>query len=261
MKKILFLLCVVFGFSACSVDDRELDNLELGLQEIDATYLSDGCTVTTFDYGTYGNLTVRNDRDFLYVTVSATGDNTLTSTALHITGSFAEFPLAGKGNLQPQRMEHQVSFSTGTQQHSFQFPLNQLGENLVIASYTTFNGDTSLWAGDIAVRQGNWSYFNYAVKEHPVNAGPDNSTTLTVSQASALPSWDEVRKVYAGMLAPGVDNKSGTYNPSIWEMINDFNDPNRESKVDEYTLTYTLGTGDCTDSVELTIIVVPDQSL
>lgn len=52
--------------------------------------------------------------------------------------------------------------------------------------------------------------------------------------------------------------KAGTYNPSIWDIINDFNDPNRESKVDDYTTTYTLGSGDCSDSVELTLRVVPD---
>ena len=259
MKKIYFLIIAVFGFTACSVDDRELENASLEIQEINATYQSGACTVTTFNYGSLGNIEVRNDRDYLYVTIAATGDNTLTSTALHIAGSFAEFPLAGKGNLQPQRMEHQVSFPASTKKHSFKFLLSDFGESVVIASYTMFNNSTALWAGDIAVRQGNWSYFNYAVNEHPVNAGPDNSATLTLSQANALPSWDEVRKKYAGLLAPGVDNKSGTYSPSIWDMINDFNDPARESKLGEYTLTYTLGTGDCTDSVELTLIVVPDN--
>ena len=54
------------------------------------------------------------------------------------------------------------------------------------------------------------------------------------------------------MLDPVAPKKAGIYNPSIWDIINDFNDPNREFKVDDYSTTYTVGSGDCSDSVELT---------
>jgi hypothetical protein len=259
MKKFLFFISAVFFLVGCSTDDRELEDSKMEIEEVNATYLSDGCSITTFDFSTLGKIEVRNDRDYLYVSISAYGENTLASTSLHLASSFSGFPVKGKGNLQPQAMEFQESFEAGVYYHNFKFPVDKYGANPVIASYTTFGDLTSVWAGDIAVRQGNWAYFNHEITEHPVNAGPDNSATITLSEARALPSWDEVRKVYAGMLAPGVPKKEGTYNPSIWELINDFNDPKRETQLGEYTTTYTLGKGDCTDSVILTMIVVPDE--
>lgn len=258
MKKLLFLFCTVMCSVACSVDDQELENSNFAIEEINASFESDGCIVTTFDYSTLGTIDVRNDRDFLYISIKAKEEYSLASTAMHIANDFSGFPTKGKGNLKPEWLEIQDPFDPGVQEHSYRFPLDDYADNLVIASYTSFNDGGSLWAGDIDVKQGNWTYFEYEVKEHPVNAGPDNLRTMTVSEATALPSWDEVRKVYANMLAPGVDKKSGTYNPSIWDLINDFNDPARESKVGEYSTIYTLGTGDCTDSVLLTMKVVPD---
>lgn len=261
MKKFLFLIWAVICLGACSVDDRELENANVAIQEINATFESDGCIVTTFDINTYGTIEVRNDRDFLSISISAKGEKTLSSTALHIANSFAEFPTKGKGVLKPEDLEHQEVFESGVQHYSFRFPLEDYAENLVIASSTTFNDGSTFWTGDIEVKQGKWAYFEYGVNEHPVNAGPDNSRTISLTEARALPSWDEVRKVYANMLAPGVPKKEGVYNPSIWDLINDFNDPKRESQLGEYSTTYTLGTGDCTDSVLLTLIVVPDESL
>lgn len=240
----------------CSVNDEELVNSDSSILELNATYISDGCTITTFDFATMGNIEVRNDWDSLYVTVNAIGGNTISAISLDIANEFSQFPTVGKGNLQPQKMEHQINFEVGVEQYTFAFPLSDFNESMAIASYTTFNGAEAAWAGDITVKQGNWVYFDYQLKEYPVYAGPDNSRTITLSAAKAMPSWDEVRKLYAGMLAPGVDSKSGTYNPSIWDLINDFN--SRENQIGEYTTTYTLGSGDCTDSVELTMIVVPD---
>lgn len=252
---------MVLGVSilgACSVDDGVLELQEETNMELNATYLASGCTITTFNLGERGKVEIRNDRDYLYVTIKAIGENTLSSTSLHLADSFSGFPTVGKGNLQPEKMSIQQTYTSGENQYSFQFPLNDVPSSMVIASYTTFASGDSYWAGDVAVKQGNWSYFNYVLKEHPYNAGPDNTRTMTESEAVALPSWDEVRKVYAGMLAAGVDKTSGTYSPTIWEIINDFNDPSRASRLGDYTTTYTLGSGDCTDSVELTLTIVED---
>jgi hypothetical protein len=86
-----------------------------------------------------------------------------------------------------------------------------------------------------------------------IDAGPDNIKTITVAEAKALGSWDEVRKLYLSLLKPGV-SRTGTFDPSIWDMIRDFN--SRSNPVGDYTLTYTIKDGDCTDSVDLTIRVV-----
>ena len=239
------------------MDDEELINSD-PLMELNATFESSGCVITTFDYSSLGTIEVRNDRDNLTITIRANEGNMISSTSLHIANTFNEFPIVGKGNLQPQKLEHQFVFDAYVSEHTFSFPLDELSENFVIASYTTFNGLESAWVGDISVKQGNWNYFNYEVREHPYNAGPDASGEITLSAARAMPSWDEVRKLYAGMLAAGVDRKSGTYSPTIWEIINDFNDPSRESQLGEYSTTYTLGSGDCKDSTVLTLIVIPD---
>ncbi|MCP9199907.1 hypothetical protein MKO06_08320 [Gramella sp. GC03-9] len=89
------------------------------------------------------------------------------------------------------------------------------------------------------------------------SAGPDNFLEITLSEAEAIPSWDEVRKLYLSLLAPGVP-RNGEFEPSIWDLIDSFGDPNRESKLGDYTTTYTITQGDCQDSVELTIKVIPN---
>ena len=87
-----------------------------------------------------------------------------------------------------------------------------------------------------------------------LNAGPDASKTLSYSEAAAIPSWDEVRKLYLSLLPQGV-SRDGDFDPSIWDLINDFN----QRGAGTYSTTYTITEGDCSDSVELTIIVVPDN--
>ncbi|GAA4646899.1 hypothetical protein GCM10023115_48610 [Pontixanthobacter gangjinensis] len=89
------------------------------------------------------------------------------------------------------------------------------------------------------------------------SAGEDSSRELQLKEAAAIESWDEVRKLYLSLLDAGVP-RNGTFDPSIWDLINAFNDPDRESQLGDYTTTYTITEGDCTDSVELTITVIPD---
>src|SRR5690606_8166516 len=91
-----------------------------------------------------------------------------------------------------------------------------------------------------------------------VEAGPDNSLTITQSQAEAIESWDEVRKLYLSLLAEGV-SREGSFDPSIWDLIRRYNNPENGGPGD-YSTLYTVTEGDCTDSVTLTIIVVPDES-
>ena len=86
-------------------------------------------------------------------------------------------------------------------------------------------------------------------------AGPDNSKTITYSEAAALPSWDEVRKLYLSLLPQGV-SRTGSFDPSIWNLIDEFN----AKGAGTYTTTYTITEGECSDSVELSIIVLPDNS-
>ena len=86
-------------------------------------------------------------------------------------------------------------------------------------------------------------------------AGPDNSVTLTVSEAIAIPNIDKVTKLYLSLLEPGVPI-NGTFDPSIWNIIKAF-DSSGGGNIGDYTTTYTID-GECSDSVELTITVIPD---
>lgn len=88
-----------------------------------------------------------------------------------------------------------------------------------------------------------------------LNAGPDNSKTISVDEAASIESWDEVRKLYLSLLGSGIP-RDGTFSPSIWNLIHMFNDPNRISMLGDYTTTYTITDGDCADSVNLTVTVV-----
>lgn len=88
-----------------------------------------------------------------------------------------------------------------------------------------------------------------------VNAGKDKVIEMSRSSAAAIESWDEVRKLYLSLLDPGVP-KDGSFDPSIWDLINAFN--SGDNPIGDYTTVYTITEGDCTDSANLTVRVVPD---
>ena len=88
-----------------------------------------------------------------------------------------------------------------------------------------------------------------------ISAGNNNSRDMFFTEAASIESWDEVRKLYLSLLDPGI-SRNGTFDPSIWDLINAFN--TNEDPIGDYTTIYTITEGDCSDSVELAIRVVPD---
>lgn len=257
MKKLFFLLILAFCLGACNVDENEITPEENSIQVLNASFQNDGCTVTSFKYGDTGFAEVRNDLDFLYVKIQAAEGFELTETNLHIANSFSEFPTVGKGNLPISKMEHRKTFNPSVRDYTFKIPLDTYNKSIVIATNSTFQDQGSLlnsWAGDVFVKTGNWYYFEYSVNDFPIYVGKDNSTVITESEAAALPSWDEVRKLYSNMLESGVPKNGGTFNPTIWELIYQF----QEQHTGDFTTTYTLGSGECIDSAVLTVTVVPD---
>lgn len=260
MKKLLLLFLSAFCLAACSVDPIETNPIDPQLNVSNATYTVEGCTVTSFNFGDAGIIEVRNDLEFIYVKISATGDYELAQSNLHIASSISGFPSTNKGGIIINKMEYQMPFKPAVKEYTYKFPLNSFGETFLIGAYSEFQLEKkkySFWAGDQPGNQ--WMYFEYNLFEHP-NAGADGSGEISLSAAKALPSWDEVRKTYTNMLEPGVPQgvKIGNFEPSIWELINRFNDPIKGG-VGEYSTVYTIGEGECTDSVNLTLIVVPDD--
>lgn len=91
-----------------------------------------------------------------------------------------------------------------------------------------------------------------------LSAGTDASKEIFFSDARVIESWDEVRKLYLSLLEPGV-SRNGSFDPTILDLINAFN--RNENPIGDYTTTYTITEGECTDSVELTITVVQDMNV
>ena len=262
MKKI-YILSVLFAIVSCSVDNEEIISGAESFPDLNAVVEINGCESESYSFANAGSIEVINDSDYLYISIVANDMYALNHTKLHIADSEAAFPTVGQGNLPPGKMKYKENFEPAVGSHTFKFPLSDYEGCIFIASQSEFtNGsdESTYWAGDIAGKSGNWSYFEYCIQtcepQDPpcdLDAGPDNSKTISYSEADAIPSWDEVRKLYLSLLAPGV-SRNGTFNPSIWDIINDFN----QRGVGTYTTTYTITEGECSDSVELSIIVVPD---
>lgn len=262
MRKIIWLVGLsVFAFS-CSVDREELPDEDFFVADLVTTI--EGCTVHQYELGDKAQVEVRNYYDHLKIKVSAYGNSSLNQINFHLAGNEEEFPTNKKGEFLLGQMDYKNKFPQGTFYEEFIIPFSEIPEEFAMVIYTEYGSGKnkdSAWAGDLSAGGADWSYFEYEVSAFPFFAGTDQMLEMTLSEAQAVPSWDEVRKIYANMLDDGVDRINGAYNPSIWDIINDFNDPARESQLDDYTTTYTLGTGECSDSVELTLRVIPDQDL
>lgn len=261
MKKLLLLVLSAFCLGACSVDPIESDPVESQLLVMDAIVEINGCAVTTFNFADAGKIEVRNDLEFIYVKIIANGNYDLIQSNLHITAEVSGFPTTGKGGINVNKMEYQNSFKIPIKEYTYKFPLNSFGNSFLVGAYSVFQLDKkkySFWAGDLA--GSDFSYFDYNLFKHP-NAGADKSREISYSEAKALPSWDETRKAFTSMLDPGVPEGQfvGSFEPTISEIITKFN--SEEGGVGSYTTIYTIGKGECTDSVVLTLIVVPDDSI
>lgn len=248
-------------FLSCSVE--KLEDVDSAITEANLVYEVDDCKIYNFDFGTQGEIEVRNFYDYIEVNVVATNQQPVSWLSLHFTENLNDFPTRGNGDLNIYTMYYSEKQNTYGVNLTFSF--EELGiqtsDDLLIAAVAQFGTGKKaeeISAGDLTSTNGKWSYFNYEVTPFTNYAGTDQLREMTLSEVTALPSWDEVRKVYANMLNPGVNKTDGVYNPSIWDLINNFNDPNRESQIDDYTTTYTLGEGDCADSVNLTLRVIPD---
>ena len=84
-----------------------------------------------------------------------------------------------------------------------------------------------------------------------VNAGADASITLCNSDVASL-TPNGVRNLYLDMLEEGVAT-DGVFNPTIQELIDQYN---LQSNFGDFTTVYTVGSGECTDAVELTVTVL-----
>lgn len=87
-----------------------------------------------------------------------------------------------------------------------------------------------------------------------LDAGLDNSLTISYNEALNIDSWDEVRKLYLSLLQVGVST-NGEFDPAIWDLINRF----QSNPLGSFFTTYTITEGNCEDSVDLTVVVIADK--
>lgn len=260
MKKLLLLPMLVLCFTACSVDNDGMEESKIAnasedqIQKVNLSFEIPGCDAQIFDFENSGELEVINDGENLYVSFMASEDFSLSDVKVHIEGELLDFPTVGGGNLPPGQMAHQESFDPGVEKFTFEFPLNDLGEHFLIAAHAVFNdgeSSTSAWAGNQAGNSGGWSYFAYEVciPCEPVDAGEDNSGEFKKSQVDE----DGFEALFLGLLSEEV-SEGGTFAPSIPDMESNY----ASEPLGTFTTTYTLGEGDCADSLELGIQVVCD---
>lgn len=116
------------------------------------------------------------------------------------------------------------------------------------STYTVSNGDCTDSA-EITVN---------VVPVCNINAGSDNtSTVLTISEVNNnYNSISRLKVLYKSLVASGV-NTDGTFNPTIEEIAARYT--NAQDKTGYYSTTYTVGSGNCTDSAELAVTVVEDE--
>lgn len=278
MKNVLLPIVMLF-LASCSVEKDDLHESEIQLSDFNAIVVIDGCAVDSYNFENVGKIEVTNDTETLYVTIASTTENfDLVNTKLHVSNSESGFPTVGRGNLPPGKMEYNKDFQSNVKSYTFEFPLVDLGGCIFIASQSTFsNGEKSVtsWAGDINVKYGNWSYFQYCIQEctpaceDPVYTGPSVLTgSINYTEVISIESVDEARKFLANLILQsgyysGTETELGDfsrYSPSIVELIDEFNARNEANLFDDVITTYSYGTGECAGTIELVLKIIDDRN-
>ncbi len=92
-------------------------------------------------------------------------------------------------------------------------------------------------------------------------AGNDNVGEVCETDVeTTLSNLDEVREYYLDLLDDGVPT-DGTFDPTIEEVSNQYQDDlANDDGLGDFTTTYTITDGTCTDSAELTIRIIPIET-
>lgn len=261
--KLLMLLFVIFATS-CSVDNDDLISETPIILNMETVATLEAGIADVYSLGDFGQLSIRNTAEEIWVEITATNAS-IEKISYQFANSVQDFPTLGNKDMQPAHLENKISFGKGIEAYSFSYPITEdiKSINLVVnIIFKRANKKTEIWVGDILGNENHsWKYLEYFIQNPSpnvcnVNAGSDNTITMSYADAAAIESWDEVRKLYLSLLDEGVA-RDGSFDPSIWDLINDFN----TRGVGSYTTLYTLEEGECTDSVELTINVMKDLNV
>ncbi len=271
MKK-LFILLFIVSLSACSVD-TEISDLNSEYEELNATVniSEEDCSWISYDFEEYGQVSVINDEDLIYIKLVASSGYELTSAKMHAaevseSGSrTGNFPTVGNGNLPPGKMEFNKDAVAGSNEIIFELDkLKYDSSEILIAVQATFTQGEhtfSAWAGDEEGKAGGWLYFQYDFQnceqcKEEVYAGPDYDITFTTAyQMKDLDTGAKIDRFFANLVTENENNDitllQGTFEPSIQDFKNQYLVEGKR----EFIITYTVGEGVCEDSAAIKIEV------
>lgn len=84
-----------------------------------------------------------------------------------------------------------------------------------------------------------------------ISAGPDNSTSYTLAYVdNRIDDFGQIKNLYFELLETGVAT-NGTFSPDMQALYRQF----RKSPYGDFKTTYTIGEGDCKDSVNLILTI------
>ena len=263
MKSKLLMLFFCLSFFGCSVEDDGLENIET-LRELDYSLDSSSCEPVVYNPTNSLEVKITNDENNLYITLNALDGSFLNKAAIHLASNENGFPTVGKGNLPHPKMEHQITFDPNTTSITLPYSIQNFDECPVIAAFiTTTKGEqaSSSWVGDSIGESGDWNYFEYCLQDCSVadpcegfTAGSDKTVEWTLSQANAFPSYNYIENLLKASLQAGV-SWNGTFSPSIRYLVeNEYDSENPGT----YTVTYTVSTENCVDSMKFTINIVEE---
>lgn len=278
MKNIILPIFILF-LTSCSVEKEEFNEPPIQFSDLNAIVEIEGCEIDSYNFENVGKIEVTNDAEKLYITVASTAEDfDLLNAKLHIANSESGFPTVGRGNLPPGNMEYNMDFDSNVKSHTFEFLLADLEECIYIASQSTFsNGEDAVtaWVGDINVKYGNWSYFQYCIQEciptceDPIYTGPAVLTgSINYTEAQAIPSVDEARKLFSNLIIQTGEYSGGglgdftRYSPRITSLVDEFN-TELDDPFETYDLktTFSYGVDECAGTIDLILTVIDDRNI
>src|SRR5690606_537398 len=104
------------------------------------------------NFGDAGSITVKNDLEFIYVSLRANGEYQIAESYLHLASNLSGFPTNGNINnpgISLKDMEYKLKFNPLVKEYTFKFDVNSLGDSFLVGAYTVFqlkNKKSNFWA-------------------------------------------------------------------------------------------------------------------
>lgn len=227
MKKNLLMMAAAVLFAACSVDNDEMEALET--QSLNAT-ASDECSLLA------GNDNV----DFSITPTDIATNYRYTSDIKALYLSLLDEGVPDNGTFSPT-IEALVKVYNDRTRYQL--------AGTYSTTYTVTSGDCT----DSA---------NLAITVcYPEDAGPDNTSNLITTNyiSQNLNTAEKLKGYYLSLLGEGIKT-TGTFSPTIEDLIASYNSKTGAARAGVYTTTYSLGSGVCEDTATLAVEVCVSEN-